>query len=57
MCELNPKHTKILRLEFFTSQDVSEEAFLQNVAEKALQMEMLANADGTIRCHVHEMPS
>ena len=55
MCEINPKHTKIMRLEFFTSQDVPEEEFLQNVMEKALKMEMLANADGSLRCHVHDV--
>lgn len=54
MCEINPKHTKILRLEFFTSHNLSQEEFEQIVAGKVLDMEMMANTDGRIRCHVHE---
>jgi hypothetical protein len=55
MCEINPKHTKILRLEFFTSSpDMSEEEFLQIVANHAMVMEMKANEDMRIRCHIHE---
>lgn len=58
MCEINPRHTKILRLEFFTSApNMSAEEFEQIVAEKCLNMEMLANEDGRIRCHVHEQES
>ncbi len=56
MCEINPKHTKILRLEFFTSNPITtQEEFEKMVAERALAMEMLANADGQIRCHIHEV--
>lgn len=55
MCEINPKHTKILRLEFFTSHIMTEHEFIEIVAKKALDMEMLANNDGRIRCYVHEM--
>lgn len=55
MCEINPKHKKIMRLEFFTSNpNTTQEEFEQLVAEKALAMEMLANMDGQLRCHVHE---
>lgn len=55
MCEINPKHTKILRLEFYTSHDMTEEEFLAIVMPKALEMEMHANEDGRVRCHVHEV--
>lgn len=56
MCELNPKHTKILRLEFFTSHPkMTKEEFEKIILDKCLEMEMKANEDGRIRCHVHEM--
>jgi hypothetical protein len=55
MCEINPKHTKILRLEFFTSLDMSEEDFLLIIARIALEQEMMANKDARIRCHIHEV--
>ena len=54
MCEINPKHTKILRLEFFTSLNMDEELFEAIVANIALGMEMMANTDARIRCHIHE---
>jgi len=55
MCEINPKHTKILRLEFFTADpNMKKEEFEQIVAETALAMEMDANKDFRIRCHIHE---
>jgi hypothetical protein len=55
MCEINPRHTKILRLEFFTSApQMTEEEFLDIVARICLAMEMSANSDGRIRCHIHE---
>ena len=56
MCEINPRHTKIFRLEFFTSNpNATKEEFEQMVMERALQMEMMANADGQLRCHIHEV--
>ena len=55
MCEINPKHTKILRLEFFTSHEMTELEFENIVAENVLGMEMIANASGRIRCHIHEV--
>lgn len=54
MCEISPKHTKILRLEFFTSHPMTEAAFLDIVVDKVIGMEMKANEDGRIRCHIHE---
>lgn len=55
MCEINPRHTKILRLEFFTSHPtMTREAFDTIIAEECLAMEMKANQDFRIRCHIHE---
>lgn len=54
MCEINPRHTKILRLEFFTSHDMTPEQFENRVAHVVLEQEQLANMDGSIRCHIHE---
>lgn len=55
MCEINPKHTKILRLEFFTSdRDMSKEKFNEIVAVTCLDMEVTANERGFLRCHIHE---
>jgi len=57
MCEINPKHKMIMRLEFFTSNpNLSKEGWEQLVAEKALAMEMLGNMDGQLRVHIHEVP-
>lgn len=54
MCEINPVHKKVLRLEFFTSDSrCTEEKFERLVAERALAMEMLGNARGDLRVHVH----
>ena len=54
MCEINPKHTLIMRLEFFTSApDMTREEFTQIVTEKCFNMEMKANEDMRIRCHIH----
>ena len=55
MCEINPKHTKIFRLEFFTSLNMTKEEFEELVIEHALEMESVANKDARIRCHVHEV--
>lgn len=56
MCEINPRHTMIFRMEFFTSDpNISAENFQQLVAGMALGMEMKANESGMIRCHIHEM--
>ena len=56
MCEINPQYKKILKLEFFTSdRNMSYEEFEKIVASHALEMEMEANNDMRIRCHVHEM--
>jgi hypothetical protein len=55
MCEINPKHTKIFRLEFFTSNSsMTEEEFEAIVLEHALTMEQSANSDMRIRCHIHD---
>jgi hypothetical protein len=54
MCETNPRHTKILRLEFFTSHPMASTDFDNLVAVACLEMEQLANASGRLRCHIHE---
>jgi hypothetical protein len=55
MCELNPAHTLIFRLEVFTSDSsLSNEAFIQMVMERLLKAEQDLNADGAIRVHIHE---
>ena len=54
MCEINPKHKKFFRLEFFTNLSMSEEDFLQIVYAYALAMEQTMNEDARIRVHVHE---
>lgn len=54
MCEINPTHTIVLRLEFFTSHPtMTEDEFQKIVVEHALRMEMSANDDFRIRCHIH----
>lgn len=55
MCELNPKHVKIYRLEFFTSQAISKEEWERLVVEKAIEIEQQLNASGKIRVHIHEV--
>lgn len=55
MCEINPKQTKILRLEFFTSAPLTKKEFEDIVAEKCVNMELNANSDMRIRCHIHEV--
>ena len=54
MCEINPKHTMILRLEFFTSINMTQEKFEEIVCNVVLEMEAMANEDSRIRCHIHE---
>ena len=54
MCEINPKRTKILRLEFFTSHEMTQDQFENIVIMHCANMEMKINADMRIRCHVHE---
>lgn len=55
MCEINPKHTKILRMEFFTSHpNMTAEQFERIIAERVVYAEQFINRDGMIRCHIHE---
>ncbi len=55
MCEINPKHTRIYRLEVFTSssEETSEE-FEHSVARILLAVEAALNSDGEYRFHIHE---
>jgi hypothetical protein len=54
MCEINPKHAKIFRLEFFTSHSMLDKEFERITAETAIEMEILANSNSKLRCHIHE---
>jgi hypothetical protein len=55
MCELNPAHTKIFRLEAYTSRrDMTEEEFVKLVCEKLIEVEQQLNADFRFRFHIHE---
>jgi hypothetical protein len=55
MCEINPKHTQIFRLEAFTSNPkMTREEFDREVRERLLQAEIALNADGKFRFHIHE---
>lgn len=57
MCEINPAHTLIFRLEAFTSNSkMTREEFEREVMERVLQAEMTLNSDGKFRFHVHETP-
>jgi hypothetical protein len=55
MCEINPTHTLIFRLEAFTSHPtMTSEEFTSEVMDRLLKTEMDLNADGKFRFHVHE---
>jgi len=53
MCEINPKRTKIFRLEFFTSHSISEKEWNTLVVERLLELEQAFNATSQIRVHIH----
>lgn len=58
MCEINPAHTIIFRLECFTSdRKMTAQQFVTQVMTRLLKAEMDLNADGKFRFHIHEMPS
>lgn len=55
MCEINPKHTLIMRLEVFTLHPtMTHEEFVARAMDKLLRAEILLNADGRFRFHIHE---
>lgn len=55
MCEINPAHTLIMRLECFTSDSrMTSEQFTAEVMDRLLAAEMSLNADGKFRFHIHE---
>lgn len=56
MCEINPKHSAFFRLEAFTSHDMSEGEFVNEVAKRLFNVEQQLNADGHFRFHIHEVP-
>lgn len=54
MCEINPAHTLIMRLEAFTSdRRMSKDAFEMEVGQRVMEAEQALNADGKFRFHVH----
>ena len=55
MCEINPTHGKKFVLEFWTSEHMTEQAWLATIMPMVLEMEMNANKSGKVRVHIHEM--
>lgn len=55
MCEINPKRTKIFRLEFFTAGQVSDEEWNKLVLERLVQLEIAFNESMRVRVHIHEV--
>lgn len=55
MCEINPKHTLIFRLEAYTSDPrMTKAEFERAVVEKLMKTEMELNKDMQFRFHIHE---
>ena len=54
MCALNPKHSKVFRLEVFTSADIDEATFLELVRQKVVEAEVDLNIDMRLRWHIWE---
>jgi hypothetical protein len=55
MCEINPKHKALFRLEAYTSDpNISAEQFEVAIAERLLKAEMELNKDSRFRFHVHD---
>jgi hypothetical protein len=54
MCEINPVHTSIFRLEAFTSDSsMTFEEFENLIAQKLLEVEVELNKDMRFRFHIH----
>lgn len=51
MCALNPTLHYRVTLDFYTSQKVDKDAFVEKIIGKVLEAEMDINEDGSIRCH------
>lgn len=54
MCEINPKRKAFYRLEFFTTKDMSDRAWLEFLSRKLNELEQAFNETGVVRVHVHE---
>lgn len=54
MCEINPKHSKFFRLEFFTTKPMTKDEWDKLIYSKVLEIEYEFNKSGEIRVHVHE---
>lgn len=55
MCEINPKHKKFFRLEFFSTVEMPERLWQEATAAIANHWEQEVNKGGPIRCHIHEI--
>jgi hypothetical protein len=55
MCEINPKRSAFYKLEFFTSQEITEEQWQEMVMKRLLELEQQFNERGDVRVHVHEV--
>lgn len=56
MCEINAKRTQKFVIEFFTSENTSQEIWSELVLDSLLKLEQSFNWSGKIRVHVHELP-
>lgn len=54
MCEINPKRTRIYKIEFFTSHPISDKEWNKLVIERLVELEIAFNATGRVRVHIHE---
>ena len=56
MCEINPAHKAVFRLELFTSDSRLTEGHWRDIVHEAVLLaEMELNKRGHIRCHIHEV--
>lgn len=54
MCAINPLHKKRIIFDFYTSHQMTKEAFETGIASYVLQEEQRLNTFGDIRVHVKE---
>lgn len=55
MCEINPKRTRFYRIEFFTSEEISDEEWMEVVVGRILELEQSFNYSGKVRVHIHPL--
>ena len=54
MCAINPKHQKHFSLSVYTSVDMGDARFENEVARKLLGLEIMLNRDMEFRWHIKE---